>query len=135
MAQSSGYISRRVHIMNRAADSQGSMGRNSAGRSYYYEMTVWASFRFDKGAKSLRQGAVDAYDTVIFGMRYTKRISRESVLVFDDRTWQIKSFNRDYPSNEIQITAVETPGMDLTNLVPSPSSSELGKGPAENGDL
>lgn len=121
--------------MNRAADQQGATGRNSGGRAYRYETTRWASFRFDKGVKSLRQGAVDAYDTVMFSLRYTKRISRESMIVYDGRTYQIKSFNRDFQANEIQITAVETPGKDLTNLVPSPSSSELGNGYIENSDL
>lgn len=111
-------MNKRVHVINRGADAAGDFGRNSGGRSYAYAMTVWASVRFNKGTKSLREGALDAYDTLIFGMRYHATITRESMLVWDGRTFQITSFNRDYQTNEIQITAVEAPGKDLTGLVP-----------------
>ena len=118
MAQSSGFRNKRVAIMNRSTDGGGDFGRNSAGRPFAYETTVWASVRFNKGVKSLREGAVDAYDTLIFGMLYTPKVSRESMLVYDGRTFQIQSFNRDYQTNEIQITAVEAPGKDLSSLIP-----------------
>ena len=49
MAQSSGFRNHRVAIMNRDTVEQGDFGRNSAGRSYKYETTVWASVRFSKG--------------------------------------------------------------------------------------
>ena len=73
----------------------------------------------------MREGSYDAYDTLMFRMLYTDMIDRESMLVWDNRTFQIMSFNRDYQTNEIQITAVETPGQDLSNLVPSLSNSDL----------
>lgn len=111
--------------MNRDTVEQGDFGRNSAGRPYKYETTVWASVRFSKGVKSLREGALDAYDTLLIGMLYTDKVSRESMLVYDGRTFQITSFNRDYSTNEIQITAVEAPGKDLTGLIPAPSSSDI----------
>ena len=110
--------------MNRDTVEQGDFGRNSAGRPYKYETTVWASVRFNKGVKSMREGALDAYDTLLIGMLYTDKVSRESMLVYDGRTFQITSFNRDYQTNEIQITAVEAPGKDLTGLIPAPSSSD-----------
>jgi SPP1 family predicted phage head-tail adaptor len=106
--------------MNRKADVEGDFGRNSAGRGYEYTTTVWAAVTFNKGVKSMREGAVDAYDTVMFRMLYTKKVCRESMLVWDDRTFAIQSFNRDYQTNEIQITATEAPGKDLTGLVPVP---------------
>jgi hypothetical protein len=68
--------------------------------------------------KSMREGAVDAYDTVMFRMLYTKKVSRESLIVWDERTFAVQSFNRDYQTNEIQITAVEAPGKELAWLVP-----------------
>ena len=123
MAYASGMRNRRVHIMNRKADVEGDFGRNSAGRGYEYTTTVWAAVTFNKGVKSMREGAVDAYDTVMFRMLYTKKVCRESMLVWDDRTFAIQSFNRDYQTNEIQITATEAPGKDLTGLVPVPQSS------------
>ena len=117
---------KRVHIMTRGADSDtGSFGRNSGGRAYQYSTTVWAAVTFNKGVKAMREGAYDAYDTLMFRMLYTDKIDRESMLVWDNRTFQIMSFNRDYQTNEIQITAVETPGQDLSNLVPSLSNSDL----------
>ena len=123
MSYTSGMRNRRVHIMNRKADVEGDFGRNSAGRGYEYTTTVWAAVTFNKGVKSMREGAVDAYDTVMFRMLYTKKVCRESMLVWDDRTFAIQSFNRDYQTNEIQITATEAPGKDLTGLVPVPQSS------------
>ena len=123
MSYASGMRNRRVHIMNRKADVEGDFGRNSAGRGYEYTTTVWAAVTFNKGVKSMREGAVDAYDTVMFRMLYTKDVCRESMLVWDDRTFAIQSFNRDYQTNEIQITATEAPGKDLTGLVPVPQSS------------
>lgn len=120
MSYTSGMRNRRVHIMNRKADVEGDFGRNSAGRGYEYTTTVWAAVTFNKGVKSMREGAVDAYDTVMFRMLYTKDVCRESMLVWDDRTFAIQSFNRDYQTNEIQITATEAPGKDLTGLVPTP---------------
>lgn len=123
MSYASGMRNRRVHVMNRKADVEGDFGRNSAGRGYEYTTTVWAAVTFNKGVKSMREGAVDAYDTVMFRMLYTKKVCRESMLVLDDRTFAIQSFNRDYQTNEIQITATEAPGKDLTGLVPVPQSS------------
>jgi head-tail adaptor len=118
MSYAAGMRNRRVHIMNRKADVEGDFGRNSAGRGYEYTTTVWASATFNKGVKSMREGALDAYDTVMFRMLYNPSVSRESMLVWDDRTFAIQSFNRDYQTNEIQITATEAPGKDLTGLVP-----------------
>jgi hypothetical protein len=57
--------------------------------------------------KSLREGALDAYDTVIIRMRYNKIVTRDSLLVHDGRTYQIQSFHRDMRENIVQITAVE----------------------------
>lgn len=123
MSYGSGMRNKRVHIMNRKADVEGDFGRNSGGRGYEYTTTVWAAVTFNKGMKSMREGAVDAYDTVMFRMLYNKKVCRESMLVWDERTFAIQSFNRDYQTNEIQITATEAPGKDLTGLVPVPQSS------------
>ena len=114
MSQSSGFRNHRVAIFNRSVEDN-DFGHN---RQYVYTCAVWASVRFSKGVKSLREGALDAYDTLLFGMLYNPRITRESMLVYDGRTFQIQSFNRDYGSNEIQITATETPGKDLSTMIP-----------------
>lgn len=118
MSYGSGMRNKRIHIFNRKADVEGDFGRNSGGRGYEYTTTVWAGVTFSKGVKSLREGALDAYDTVMLRMLYTKKVSRESLIVWDDRTFAVQSFNRDYQTNEIQITATEAPGKDLAGMVP-----------------
>ena len=118
MSYGAGMRNRRIHIFNRKADKNGAFGRNSGGNEYKYTATVWSAVTFNKGVKAMREGAVDAYDTVMFRMLYTKKICRESMLVWDERTFAIKSFYRDYQSNEIQITAVEAPGKDFAGLIP-----------------
>lgn len=118
MSYGAGMRKKRIHIFNRKADVEGEFGRNSGGRGYEYTATVWAAVTFNKGMKSMREGAVDAYDTVMFRMLYSKKVCRESMIAWDDRTFAIQSFNRDYQTNEIQITAVEAPGKELAGLVP-----------------
>ena len=117
MPQTSGFRNKRVAICNRAEDGGGEFGRNSAGRPYRYECTVWASVRFVKGQKAMEAGAMEAYDTLLIGMLWNSKIGRESALVYDGRTWQIQSFNRDFQTNEIQITAREWAGKDFSGLV------------------
>ena len=136
MAQSAGFRNKVVYIMNRDTDATGEFGRNSGGRQYKYAGRVMASYRFNRGVKSMREGAIDAYDTVMFGMLYRSYITRESMLVYDGRTWKIQSFNRDFMANEIQITAIEAPGIDLTGLVPySPSSSAISGGSSQQHEI
>ena len=119
MAYSTGMMNRRVHIMTRS-NGTGSFGKNSAGVTYAYAATVWAAVDFNRGTKSLREGAYDGYDRVMFRMRWNATIDRNAMLVWDGKTFQIESFNSDKYQNTIQITAVETPGKDLTSLIPGP---------------
>lgn len=121
MAYSTGMMNRRVAIMIRDTVSEGDFGRNSAGRSYKYGTTVWAAEDFNRGTKSLREGALDGYDRVMFRMRWNPVIDRSSMLVYAGKTYQIESFNADKYQNTIQITAVEAPGKDLTGLLPTPT--------------
>lgn len=117
MPYSSGMIDERVAVLNPTDEQRGEFGKSSAGRKYQYAGTVWASVTFSKGVLSMREGALDAYDTVLIRMRWNDFIQRRSMLVWDARTWEIKSFNRKYKDNEIQITATES-GKDLYSLVP-----------------
>lgn len=129
MAYSSGMLKDRVAVMTRAAEQSGStFGRNSAGRSYQYATTVWAAVDFSRGMKSMREGAYDSYDRIMVRMRWNNSVDRQSMLVFDGRTYQIESLHADYQENIIQITAVETPGTDLTGLLPVSSSGSAATG-------
>lgn len=118
MAYSTGIMNRRVHIMTRDAGT-GSFGKDSAGLTYKYAATVWSAVDFNRGTKSLREGAYDGYDRVMFRMRWNSCIDRNAMLVWDGKTFQIESFNSDRYQNTIQVTAVETPGKDLTALIPA----------------
>lgn len=119
MSYTTGMLNKRVAIMARKdTESQSDYGRNGAGRDYEYAGEVCASIVFNKGQKSLREGAIDAYDYLIVRMRYTKLIDRWCVIVWDNRTFQIESFNSDKYLNEIQLLVREIPGRDMTDLFP-----------------
>lgn len=117
MAYPTGMMRKRVSILQRAADKDGSFGRNSKGRKYEQITTIWAAVDFNRGSKSLREGAYDAYDRLIVRCRWNKWLTRESMLVWDDRTFQIESFNSDKQANTMQITVVEVPGKDGIILI------------------
>ena len=102
MAYQSGFLHNRVTIWNKVVST--GFGDTT---SWQDVGTVWANVAFSRGVKSLREGALDAYDTVIIRMRYNKIVSRDSLLVHDGRTYQIQSFHRDLRENIVQITAVE----------------------------
>lgn len=102
MAYQSGFLHNRVTIWNKVVST--GFGDTT---SWQDVGTVWANVAFSRGMKALREGALDAYDTIIIRMRYNKIVSRDSLLVHDGRTYQIQSFHRDLRENIVQITAVE----------------------------
>ena len=125
MAYTTGMQSKRVAAFKPIESAAGAFGRQSAGAGYEYVGTYWMSYKFDKGMKSLREGAVDAYDTVMFRCRAYVPVKRTWMLVYDCVTYQIQSLKRDYEANEIQIIAIEASGKDLSGQIPGPSDSEL----------
>lgn len=119
MAYSTGMLNRRVAIMARKdAETQSDYGSNSAGRDYVYAGDVWAAVDYNKGQKSLREGAYDAYDYLMIRMRYTKLIDRWCMIVWDNRTFEIEKFDSDKYLNQIQLLVREVPGNDMTALFP-----------------
>ena len=117
MSYSAGMMNKRVAVMNPATETQGDFGRQSAGRQFVFAGTFWMAEDFNRGTKSMREGALDAYDTVMFRCRAYVPVKRTSMLVYQGKTWQITSFNEDYQANTIQITATEAPGKDLSYLL------------------
>ena len=107
MAYSAGILNKRIKIARRVAAEMGAFGKNSAGQKYELLGTFWANETWSKGVKSLREGALDAYDTVMIRMRWTPTVTRDSRLQHDGVTYQIQSLHRDYQSNIVQITATE----------------------------
>lgn len=106
MGYTSGRLNEKVEILERVG-KDGDYGRGSAGAEFRTLGCVSVDRDFNRGAKSMREGALDAYDVVMFRMRWNPIISRESYLRQGTRLYTIESFNADYQANQIQITARE----------------------------
>ena len=119
MAYSSGMLNKRITIATRVKQEMGDFGMGSAGLEYQILGTFWAAEDFNRGTKALREGAVDAYDTVMFRMRYNAQIDRWCLIKYHDVWYQIQSFNADYQQNQIQITAIEMSNQDVTIVEPT----------------
>ena len=117
-------MNKRIKIVKRVDSEGGSFGRSSGGQKYTILCEFWAAQTFNKGVKSLREGAVDAYDTIMFRMRYNADIDRWCLIQYHGKWYQIQSFNEDYQTNEIQITAKEMANQNVT-IVPPPSSNDI----------
>lgn len=110
-------------VAKRATVDDATFGK--AGQPKYEILgTFWMAEDFNRGTKSLREGAFDAYDTVMFRMRWNKDIDRWCLLKYHGKWYQIQSFNESYQENQIQITAIELANQQV-NLVYS--TSELGE--------
>lgn len=86
--------------------------------------TVWAARTWKHGAKTLREGALDAYDKVVFRMNWNNIVTRDSLLVCEGKTYQVLSLEGEKRSNEIEILAQEVVN-GATVTPPVPSSSEI----------
>ena len=74
-----------------------------------------------KGVKAMHEGALDAYDTVMFRCRYSAAIDRWCLLQYHGKWYQITSFNEDYQENQIQMTATELANQQV-NIVDASTS-------------
>ena len=109
----------RVTVAKRYQDTQETFGKS--GQPKYESLgTFWAAEDFNRGVKSLREGAYDAYDTVMFRMRYNAQIDRWCLLQYQGKWYQIQSFNSNYQENQIQITATEMANQQVTIVEPTP---------------
>ena len=123
MAYDAGMLSKRITIAKRLEAQMGKYGLDSSGAKYQIVGQAWAAEDFNKGVKSLREGAVDAYDTVMFRLRYRKDIDRWCIIKYLGRWYKIESFNESYQDNQIQITATEMSNQDVTIVDPEPTNS------------
>ena len=87
--------------------------------------TVWAAKTWKHGAKALQEGALDAYDKVLFRMNWNNVVRRDSLLVCEGKTYQVLSLDGEYQKNEIEILAQE-----VVQAAPTytPSSSSISGG-------
>lgn len=106
MAYSTGMLNKRIVVAKRASDESATFGKS--GQPKYTILGCFhAAEDFNRGVKSLREGALDAYDTVMFRMRYNAQMDRWCLIQYHGKWYQIQSFNADYQDNQIQITAQE----------------------------
>lgn len=94
--------------------------------------TFWMGETFNKGVKAMREGALDAYDTVMFRCRFIKQLDRWCLLRYNGKWYQITSFQEDYQENQIQMLATELANQQV-NIVEPYSTSEIG--PTTEGDI
>lgn len=99
-------MNKRITVAKRKSDAEITFSKSGQPK---YEIlgTFWMAEDFNKGVKSLREGAYDAYDTVMFRCRYNSNIDRWCLLQYHGKWYQITSFNEDYQDNQLQMTAVE----------------------------
>ena len=119
-------MNKRVTVAKRAADDGATFGKSGQPK-YEIVGTFWMAETFTKGVKAMHEGALDAYDTVMFRCRYNKNIDRWCLLRYNGKWYQITSFNEDYQENQVQMTAVEMANQNV-NIVYSPSSSAIAGG-------
>ena len=113
MAYSTGILNQRIIIARRADDKSNTFGKQGQPK-YTIIGTFWANHTFSKGAKALHEGAMDAYDTVMFRMRFCDCVDRWCIIKYEGKWYQIQSFNADRQSNQIQITAMEMANQQVT---------------------
>ena len=66
-------------------------------------------WRRNTARNKAREGAIDAYDTLMFRLRYTDQIDRWCLIQYQGKWYNIQSFNDSKQANTIQITAQEMP--------------------------
>ena len=120
MSYSTGMLNKRIRIARRT-EEQGSTFGKSGQPKYQLLGDFWANETFSKGVKALHEGALDAYDTVMFRLRWHGCIDRWCLIWYEGKFYQIQSFNADRQQNQIQITAVEMPNQNVTIIEPSES--------------
>ena len=122
----SGMRNHRVTILNKVAPTEKAFGEKTG---YQREGSLWSSYEFTKGTKALREGALDAYDSVIFRMNFSANvtITRESLIECDGKVYQVQSLNSDKRDNKIIIRATEmtTQVNIIDNPEPEPSISDI----------
>ena len=114
-----GMRRRRITILNKVAPAEKAFGEKTG---YRKDGSIYSSYEFNKGTKALREGSLDAYDSVMFRLNYSgnaaKLITRESLIQFKGKIYQIMSLNADYQENKIVIRAAEL--TTQVNIIPDP---------------
>jgi hypothetical protein len=131
----SGMRNHRITILNKVQPTDRAFGEKTG---YKRDGSLNSSYEFNKGTKALREGALDAYDSVMFRLNFSgnvaKKITRESLIEMHGKIYQIQSLNADYHENKIIIRATEM--TTQVNIVPEPySSSGIEGGSAQSHEV
>ena len=126
----SGMRNHRVTILNKVQPSERQFGEKTG---YRRDGSLWSSYEFSKGTRALREGALDAYDSVIFRMNFSANvtITRESLIECDGKVYQVQSLNSDRRENKIIVRATEM--TTQVNIVEPYSTTDIG--PTTEGDI
>ena len=111
----------RVTILNKVQPSERQFGEKTG---YRRDGSLWSSYEFSKGTRALREGALDAYDSVIFRMNFSANvtITRESLIECEGKVYQVQSLNSDRRDNKIIIRATEmTTQVNIIEPTPEPT--------------
>ena len=104
MGYSTDILIKRIAILNKKDADKIPFG---AKAEYEQVACVHAELKFNKGVKSLREGALDAYDTMLIRMRWNNIVTRDCLLECEGVRYQIQSLHADRHDNIVQITATE----------------------------
>lgn len=102
---SSGLLKDRITIIIPGEITDTAYGREQADSATTIQR--WAAVDWARGTKALREGAIDAYDTIMVRMYYDSQITRECKIQYNGTTYAIQSLHADKQANTIQITATE----------------------------
>lgn len=134
MSYSTGMMNKRVTVAKPIKDESATTYGKSGDQKYQIIGTFWMAETFTKGVKAMHEGALDAYDTVMFRCRYNGQIDRWCLLKYRGKWYQITSFNEDYQENQIQITATELANQKI-NIAYSPSASVISGGSSQTHEV
>lgn len=105
MAFSSGFLNERIFIATRVEQQSTQFGMTGQP-AYEVFGPIWANAAYSKGTKSLQEGALDAYGTMIFRCRYHEWIDEWCLIKYQGKWYQIiQPVNGNRMKNELQIVA------------------------------
>ena len=126
-------MNRRVVVVKRANAGAADFGKSGQPKYEYVNPNgdhgFWAAEDFNRGTKAMREGALDAYDVVMFRMDYHKGVDRWCLIKYKGKWYQILSCNEDYQNDNIQIIAQELANQKVNIIEPYyPSASQISGG-------
>lgn len=99
-----GLLNHRITIHPAPTYTDGAYGRQAVPGQPFQR---WAAVDWTRGTKAMREGTMDAYDTIMVRLRYDTKVTRDCKVEVDGTTYRIQSFHADQRQGTIQITAVE----------------------------